>query len=498
MSELSKARINGVEYELKDTTARQSSGGTVDLSGYLKKTELTDAINTALAQAKESGEFDGEPGYTPQKGVDYFDGEPGYTPQKNVDYFDGDDYILTDTDKNEIAEQAAMLVEIPVEKCTPQMFGAVGDGVTDDASAFDSWLNHIAENNIDGYIPNGTYLVKRGVGYKPSAPSGKRISFVGESADKTIIKAGFSAGNVFDFRKCYLGEFGNLTIDNNESSANEYGVTGFQMLDMQYTENVFSYIHDINIINVGRRAAIIYNTANDGTPSIAYVNMVRVNAVGFTADRTAWGSDSNPTPVGIIVADTAHFHFINCTSKNFKHYPLEFKNYTECCSNENCVIENCGYGLYLGQEGVPADAICHTHYKAIGNVIKDTSIGVMAAKLAHCTFDNNTIIPPDGDSAATGFAFNPPCEYVTGAGNNYYGDRYAVQFRNGTGESVCHDNVIEIAIHKSVFTTPYMFADDCQRCSVIATNYQTIAKNKNVDSNNNSFIPIVNVLTDMT
>lgn len=31
----------------------------------------------------------GDPGYTPQKNVDYFDGKDGYTPQKGIDYFDG-------------------------------------------------------------------------------------------------------------------------------------------------------------------------------------------------------------------------------------------------------------------------------------------------------------------------------------------------------------------------------------------------------------------------
>lgn len=110
----------------------------------------------------------GEPGYTPVKGKDYFDGKDGYTPQKNVDYFDGedgytpqiellnvvedstadevrygvtirtksikedgtesialatvwdgkkgapgDDYVLTPADKEEIAEMAAELVEVP-------------------------------------------------------------------------------------------------------------------------------------------------------------------------------------------------------------------------------------------------------------------------------------------------------------------------------------------------------------------------------------------------
>lgn len=36
-----------------------------------------EAIDTALQEAKDSGEFDGKDGYTPVKGVDYFDGKDG-------------------------------------------------------------------------------------------------------------------------------------------------------------------------------------------------------------------------------------------------------------------------------------------------------------------------------------------------------------------------------------------------------------------------------------
>ena len=39
---------------------------------YLKNEKLPEAIDQALAQAKDSGEFDGEDGYTPIKGEDYF------------------------------------------------------------------------------------------------------------------------------------------------------------------------------------------------------------------------------------------------------------------------------------------------------------------------------------------------------------------------------------------------------------------------------------------
>lgn len=38
---------------------------------------LQELVDYALEQAKESGEFDGADGYTPQKGVDYFDGMDG-------------------------------------------------------------------------------------------------------------------------------------------------------------------------------------------------------------------------------------------------------------------------------------------------------------------------------------------------------------------------------------------------------------------------------------
>ena len=84
--------------------------------GAISQDDLQKATNEALAQAKASGEFDGQPG------KDGKDGRDGYTPQKNVDYFDGKDgkngengkdYVLTEADKQEIAEQAAELVEIP-------------------------------------------------------------------------------------------------------------------------------------------------------------------------------------------------------------------------------------------------------------------------------------------------------------------------------------------------------------------------------------------------
>lgn len=69
--------------------------------GALSAETLAGAVNDALAQAKESGEFDGKPGQPGKDGIDGNDGapgapgEPGRTPQKGIDYY-------TEADKQEM------------------------------------------------------------------------------------------------------------------------------------------------------------------------------------------------------------------------------------------------------------------------------------------------------------------------------------------------------------------------------------------------------------
>lgn len=64
---------------------------TADDVGAISQDKLQDATNAALAQAKESGEFDGKDGID---GVDGKDGKDGYTPVKGVDYFDEEDIAV--------------------------------------------------------------------------------------------------------------------------------------------------------------------------------------------------------------------------------------------------------------------------------------------------------------------------------------------------------------------------------------------------------------------
>ena len=112
-----------------------------DISGKLDASKLPEVINTALAQAKDSGEFD------------------GYTPVKNVDYFDGQDYVLTDDDKNEIAEMAADLIYISDSENDVDLTGY----------ATEEWVR-------ESYQPKGEYLTEVPDGYAktediPSVPT---------------------------------------------------------------------------------------------------------------------------------------------------------------------------------------------------------------------------------------------------------------------------------------------------------------------------------------
>lgn len=81
--------------------------------GALSADSLPTAVNEALAQAKASGEFDGADGEPGQPGAD------GRTPVKGEDYF-------TEADKQEIAEQAAQLVDVPEELPNPNALTFTG------------------------------------------------------------------------------------------------------------------------------------------------------------------------------------------------------------------------------------------------------------------------------------------------------------------------------------------------------------------------------------
>ena len=54
---------------------RNELSGKQPAGDYVLKNEIPTVVEDALSQAKESGEFDGDPGYTPVRGTDYWTDE---------------------------------------------------------------------------------------------------------------------------------------------------------------------------------------------------------------------------------------------------------------------------------------------------------------------------------------------------------------------------------------------------------------------------------------
>ena len=253
---------------------------------------------------------------------------------------------------------------------TPQMYGAIGDGVTDDTEALNDWFTAIATNKKVGYLPPSEYRITSTIGYAPSSDSNNMISFIGHGTATTRIIVDFTTGQALKFAHCYIGEIGGFTLDQNETAPTDSGITGLYMYDLQYGETTVSRFHDIDIINIGQRAGLIFST-DENTKTIKYCTFERVNTVGCTQDKTSW---TTYAPVGIIVVNVDDFDFINCKASYINRFPFEFKNYTQNCSHQFCKFDNCHDSIYLGNE-LDDDIVSHKYYRAIGNEIINCSWG---------------------------------------------------------------------------------------------------------------------------
>ena len=101
-----KTAANAVSYDKQALTDEQQTQARENI-GALGEADLPEAVNTALAQAKASGEFDGADGKDGKDGQDGKNGADGKTPVKGTDYF-------TDADKQElVAELAENAIPVP-------------------------------------------------------------------------------------------------------------------------------------------------------------------------------------------------------------------------------------------------------------------------------------------------------------------------------------------------------------------------------------------------
>lgn len=323
----------------------------------LDASKLPEAVNEALAQAKASGEFDGK------DGKDGTDGQDGYTPVKGVDYFDGadgkdgqngTDYVLTEADKQEIAERAAELVEVPeggtvtdeqiasaVEDYMAEHpinakfpntykskdYGATGDGVTDDSPALNELVALVNANGGGTiYLEKGTYMLDSPILWKSN------VNLIGDGVGLSILKTrqaagvgtGFAAIRGLTFtgsNPCVNCTFTQFTIDGSEMNITSYsswpkGINIHFMKDCVF------------------RDIVIQNTCATGLGIDFLENVTMDNILCYNCGRSfsTGGAEANVGGAGIGIG----------TKKMDK----------ESFIIRNCVADGCGnYGIFLEDQG---------------------------------------------------------------------------------------------------------------------------------------------------
>ena len=115
----------------------------------------------------------------------------------------------------------AKLRELPL---TPQDFGAVGDGVTNDNTAWQAWSSACQANQLPGRIPAGTYLIDSWVVNTPGSCFYGDSLGIGGVAIGAKIKCRANITNFVDFSGAYVSTLDNVEIDGNNHATNTFAI----------------------------------------------------------------------------------------------------------------------------------------------------------------------------------------------------------------------------------------------------------------------------------
>lgn len=212
---------------------------------------------------------------------------------------------------------------------TPQMYGAVGDGVTDDSSSFIAWAAALNGGEKIGYIPAGEY---RAAGVTLS--SGTVIMASAEA----VVKAA-SDDNIFIMSETTGVRVNGITFDLDAQEAGPSAHCAFYARDaedMQITGCTFDHI---------KNGAIMRYSSITGQQGKGIV----IKDCNFLARRSDWSATTN-SPWGCIITDVKESRFEGCRCEYLKQFTLEFKDNCSEVSIINCSAYRCNYGFRFGGE----------------------------------------------------------------------------------------------------------------------------------------------------
>jgi len=230
-----------------------------------------------------------------------------------------------------LADRAADVVNV-------KDFGATGDGLTNDDSAFTAFFNHLETNGGNGYIPQGVFLISSHTITNPT----KALSIYGAGKGVTILKKRENgASNMLQIEETTRNVIvENLTIFGDFATQSEGG-HGLVFLN---TSNAVA--RNLRISDVKSSGLIAYSSP---------IGTIHENIVCENVEVAGKGNTKN----GIVLVDLKNSGMKGCWVDNVTEFGLELKESCQQSYIEDCFATKCGLtGIEFGQTSGTAPSNC--------------------------------------------------------------------------------------------------------------------------------------------
>lgn len=271
---------------------------------------------------------------------------------------------------------------------TPEDFGAVGDGATNDTAAMQDWLDYLAANGGVGIFPRKSYLITTGLALTSPVYG---FAIYGAGHDAVLKLRSTVAATAISIVGPHDVLFSNFQIDCGHT------ITGFAS-------------HGISMRNADRvtcRDMLIYDYRNSAI--LTFVDTADTygdcHIINCLADSQGNGQN------GFLHEGMLRSSIQNCTVRELDLtgspcYGLQLKNECKHSWIDGGMAEGCSAGVSFGGDGVGIGAGPHNCWVR-GVIVKDCLDGVIVSKTTDCVFDvyaDMTNSPAPG--ALTGYALN--------------------------------------------------------------------------------------------
>lgn len=264
-------------------------------------------------------------------------------------------------------------------------FGAVGDGVTDDANAFNQWLSYVGDNGYIGFIPNGTYYISYTTVTYRNNTGVNSPTLIGESKEGVILKADPDrALALLDFRKVAGAHIENITLDCSDTNSIDHIHFGMYFVDC---DNVT--IRNVEVRNCAYCSVMAYCS----DPSQYLNSRFDVHKLSiFGTGRNSVGD--NLHPMGCIFENMQHSYFSDIYVTGVCKYGFEFKDYCRANNIDGLDIYDCEEGLYFGgdhNDGVPLSGFYCTNMNVSNYVARKVSYPILGGYTTNINIINAII-----------------------------------------------------------------------------------------------------------